>query len=184
MADPSSAVPAMRKDFARNRARILEAAREVYLDQGLGAPNDAIIAKAGVGATTFYRHFPTREILMEYLLRFLSEDALRIAEEARDDDAPWDWFEGVFRHGCVLEERETQLFECIAASGASLATVAAMLAKRIVGPCVRRAHQAGVLSSQLDIPDIVDLMSAAHGAPDARRRALRTDIILAGIRNL
>jgi len=55
----------LRADAARNRARVLETAYEVFAEQGLAVPIDEIARRAGVGAGTVYRHFPTKEALFE-----------------------------------------------------------------------------------------------------------------------
>jgi len=55
----------MRADAQRNRQRLLEAAREVFDEQGAAASLDAVAKKAGVGVGTLYRHFPNRFDLVE-----------------------------------------------------------------------------------------------------------------------
>lgn len=60
--------PARRKprtDAQRNRARILEVAKQAFTQSGANASLDDIAKKAGVGAGTLYRHFPTRGALLE-----------------------------------------------------------------------------------------------------------------------
>jgi AcrR family transcriptional regulator len=54
----------MRADAVRNRQRLLEVALRVLSENG-DAPLDAIAKAAGVGSGTLYRHFPTREALIE-----------------------------------------------------------------------------------------------------------------------
>ena len=53
----------LRADAARNRARVLEVAYETFAAEGLSVPIDEIARRAGVGAGTVYRHFPTKEDL-------------------------------------------------------------------------------------------------------------------------
>jgi AcrR family transcriptional regulator len=55
----------LRADAARNRARVLEVAYETFAAEGLAVPIDEIARRAGVGAGTVYRHFPTKEALFE-----------------------------------------------------------------------------------------------------------------------
>ena len=55
----------MRADAARNRERVLRAAREAFAESGYGVPLDEIAARAGVGPGTVYRHFPAKEALFE-----------------------------------------------------------------------------------------------------------------------
>lgn len=60
--------PAVRKtrtDAARNRERILEVAKEAFARSGANTSLDDVARQAGVGAGTLYRHFPTRDALLE-----------------------------------------------------------------------------------------------------------------------
>src|SRR5260370_4133101 len=59
---------AMRADARRNRARVLEVAQAVFATEGLAVPIDEIARRAGVGAGTVYRHFPTKEALFEAIV--------------------------------------------------------------------------------------------------------------------
>jgi AcrR family transcriptional regulator len=59
----SEPVRPMRADAARNRARVLEVAYEAFASDGPSVPIDEIARRAGVGAGTVYRHFPTKEAL-------------------------------------------------------------------------------------------------------------------------
>ena len=58
-----------RADAERNRDRILEVAKEAFTQFGAGASLDEIAKQAGVGAGTLYRHFATREALIEAVYR-------------------------------------------------------------------------------------------------------------------
>ena len=59
----------MRADAQRNRARIVEVAREVFREQGYDASLDEVAKRAGVGAGTLYRHFPSREALLDAVMQ-------------------------------------------------------------------------------------------------------------------
>lgn len=54
-----------RRDAARNRRLLLQAAMETFRDEGPDVALDAIARRAGVGNATLYRHFPTRESLYD-----------------------------------------------------------------------------------------------------------------------
>src|ERR1700683_1791479 len=54
-----------RADAQRNRDRVLEAAKDAFTRLGANASLDDIARQAGVGAGTLYRHFPTRDALIE-----------------------------------------------------------------------------------------------------------------------
>src|SRR3954466_6963506 len=71
----------LRADAVRNRARVLEVAYETLAAEGVGVPIDEIARRAGVGAGTVYRHFPTKEALLAAVV----EDRLRsIIDVGRD----------------------------------------------------------------------------------------------------
>src|SRR5438270_9690760 len=87
---------ALRADAARNRAHVLAAARDVFVEHGADAPLDDIARHAGVGIATLYRRFPDREAL----LRAVALDVLaRTAHEARSAEAEEaDPFDGLARY--------------------------------------------------------------------------------------
>jgi AcrR family transcriptional regulator len=58
-----------RADAQRNRERILEVAKEAFTRSGANASLDDIAKQAGVGPGTLYRHFPTREELLQAVYR-------------------------------------------------------------------------------------------------------------------
>ncbi|MFJ9012510.1 TetR family transcriptional regulator [Streptomyces canus] len=66
------------KAAARNRAALIAAAREVYAENGLGAPLSAIARRAGVGQGVLYRHFPDRTAVATAVL----EENVRQIEQA------------------------------------------------------------------------------------------------------
>ena len=68
-----------RTDAQRNRERILEVAKGAFTRSGANASLDDIAKEAGVGAGTLYRHFPTRDALIEAVYR-TEVEKLAIAE--------------------------------------------------------------------------------------------------------
>ncbi|ONH30582.1 TetR family transcriptional regulator [Pseudofrankia asymbiotica] len=58
----------LRRDAERNRERILRAARELFVEQGLTVGVDEIARRAGVGMGTLYRRFPNKDALVEETL--------------------------------------------------------------------------------------------------------------------
>ena len=69
----------LRADAARNRARVLDAARTAFAEAGLDVGVEEIARRAGVGKGTLYRRFPTKEALV----RAIFEDILDEIERAR-----------------------------------------------------------------------------------------------------
>lgn len=76
-----AAAPSGRSDARRNYERLLATAQEVFLEHGADASLEAIARRAGVGIGTLYRHFPTRQRLLEALL---AESYDRLAGRARE----------------------------------------------------------------------------------------------------
>ena len=94
--DGTDASPRMRADARRNRERLLAAARDVFVEQGVDAPLEDVARRAGVGIATLYRRFPDREALMcavalDVLRRVTDEARAVLAEET-------DGFHGLSRY--------------------------------------------------------------------------------------
>lgn len=88
----------MRADAQRNRERIVEVAREVFREQGYDASLDEVAKRAGVGPGTLYRHFPTREnlvdaIMHEWVARVEEAADKALAHEGSARDLLLRWFE-------------------------------------------------------------------------------------------
>ncbi|MBF4162656.1 TetR/AcrR family transcriptional regulator [Nocardioides acrostichi] len=88
----------MRADAQRNRDRIVEVAREVFREQGYDASLDLVAKQAGVGAGTLYRHFPTRDTLVDAIMQSWVDRVQEAAEKSRahegeDRERLLDWFE-------------------------------------------------------------------------------------------
>jgi AcrR family transcriptional regulator len=66
---PTAAARRLRVDALRNRERIVEVARDAFTRHGAQATLDEIARRAGIGPGTLYRHFPTREALIEEVYR-------------------------------------------------------------------------------------------------------------------
>jgi AcrR family transcriptional regulator len=80
--------PAVRADARRNRARLLEVAAQAFAVRGLTVPLDEIARLAGVGPGTLYRHFPTREALLEAVVQERLERLVDAARKQLDSDQP------------------------------------------------------------------------------------------------
>src|ERR1700678_2072197 len=76
-----------RTDAQRNRERILEVAKEAFTRSGANASLDDIAKDTGVGAGTLYRHFPTRDALIEAVYR-TEVEKLAAAQKKFSDSMP------------------------------------------------------------------------------------------------
>ena len=97
----ATAARPLRADAVRNRAKVLAAASEAFAAEGLAVPLDEIARRAGVGAGTVYRHFPTKEALFEAVItdRLLALAADAEARLASNEDAGEAFFGEVFGAG-------------------------------------------------------------------------------------
>ena len=78
-----------RADARRNYDKLVAAARAVFAEDGTSAPLEDVAERAGVGIGTLYRHFPTRQALLEAVYVDEVEAMARAAEELAEL-APWD----------------------------------------------------------------------------------------------
>ena len=88
----------MRADAKRNYDRIVEVAREVFREQGYDASLDLVAKRAGVGAGTLYRHFPTRDALVDAIMQSWVDRVTETTEKALAHEGPprellLGWFE-------------------------------------------------------------------------------------------
>jgi AcrR family transcriptional regulator len=95
MTEPSTVSPAppgeerpLRADARRNYQRLLAAAASAFAEHGAEAPLDDIARRAGVGSGTLYRHFPTRQALLEAVYRGQIEELCARADELLASQSP------------------------------------------------------------------------------------------------
>jgi AcrR family transcriptional regulator len=80
----------MRSDAKENYQHLLATARAVIAEEGAGASLRDIARKAGVGLATLFRHFPTREALLDTLLRTSLEELTHKADALETVNVPDD----------------------------------------------------------------------------------------------
>src|SRR5919199_789261 len=86
-----------RADAVRNRKRVIRAARECMARDGLDAQMEETARRARVGVAPVYRHFRTKDDLVEALAAERFERLRDLAIEALAQDDPWASFEGFMR---------------------------------------------------------------------------------------
>src|SRR6195952_207167 len=88
----------LRADAQRNFDKIVETARVLFREKGADASLDEIAKRAGVGPGTLYRHFPTRDALVDAVMRDWADRINADADEAAaSDPPPRDALAGFFR---------------------------------------------------------------------------------------
>jgi AcrR family transcriptional regulator len=188
-----SAVPRPpRADAVRNRAKVLEAASEAFAAEGLAVPLDEIARRAGVGAGTVYRHFPTKEalfeaVITERVLGLVVDLEQRLASDADAGEAFFGFFFTVINTG----RAKADLAEALAAAGAGLAPETKQAAERLTngfGALLKRAQRAGAVRSDISNEELHALAVAAmagekRAAADPNyERGRMTRIICDGLR--
>lgn len=167
----------------RNRQRLLTSARRSFHELGLDVSIEEIARRAGVGATTFYRHFPTRDALIEALLDDLVQGAREAANQAAAQGDPWTAFRTILVNGCALTPDDLALFDTIAALGPQFAERTRALTAEVIGDIVRRAQQAGVLRQDVTVDIVASFMRVAGHTTSPADRAVINDVLLNGLRS-
>jgi len=152
---PAGEVEALRADARLNRARILGAARDVFVEQGPGAPLEDIARRAGTGIATLYRRFPDRQALMRAVV---GEALDRITEEAHRalDEEP-DPFAALVRY--MHAALDTRIAAVIPVLAGEVPLDDEILrsrdrSARLVQGLIDAAHRAGTLRSDVTFGDI------------------------------
>jgi AcrR family transcriptional regulator len=153
----------LRADARRNRARVLDAARTAFAAEGSSVPLDEIARRAGVGPGTVYRHFPAKEALFEAVvhdrLRQLAEDGRALNGACAD---PGEALFGFIDRLITEAAPKRDLIDALDSSGvdvtAALAGVVGEL-RAETGRLLARAQQAGVVRGDIDLTDLMALLS-------------------------
>ena len=140
----------LRSDAQDNRDRVLEAARELFSESGLGVTMRQIARRAGVGPATLYRRFPTKQELV--LEAFMDEfrACTAIVREAAADPDPWRGFCSVIERVTVLNARNqgfTDAFMAEYPNAIDFATHRAALTREIAAISYRAIAVAGLRPS-------------------------------------
>lgn len=156
---------ATRADAVRNRARVLEAARRCMARRGLDVQMDEVAKAAGVGVGTVYRHFPTKDELIEALAAARFVRLAEIADDALDDTDPWNGFVGFMRASAEIQKEDRALSEVLVSRPGTMRRAAEsvdMLSRvsRVIG----RAQEAGAVRADAQPEDIPMVMCALAGA--------------------
>jgi AcrR family transcriptional regulator len=180
-----------RIDALRNRERILEVAKAAFTRQGANASLDEIAKQAGVGAGTLYRHFPTRDELIEGVYRNevekLAAAAARFAETMSPLEALRAWMLLLVDYIAAKHIIAPALNSVVGGPSRLYEGSRTMIQGAIDG-LVRRAKKSGDLRRDLDAFDLLRaLIGVSHvgSGADWQQSARRlVDILIAGSRPL
>ena len=155
----------LRADAARNRDRVLCAAREAFAERGTEVSVPEIAERAGVGVATIYRSFPTKRDLVAAVVleRFRAFEAFGQEALARDD--PWEAFTAMIRRGCGLQAQD-RAFSEVLAEALDVPEVREQR-DRVLGitrELMRRAQASGQMRADIVPEDLPLLLSGLGGS--------------------
>lgn len=146
---------------------MLEVAEEVFAEVGVSASTEEIARRAGVGVGTVFRHFPTKEALLEEVfvgrLRRLIDDASALAEDADPGTAFFTFFTSVVAESGT---KNTYL-EALSSAGVdvqdTMSDVGGQL-RAALDRLLSAAQRAGAVRDDVHVPELIALLVGASQA--------------------
>ena len=180
----------LRSDARRNRERLVASARELFASAGVNVPVEEITHHAGLGMGTLYRHFPTKEELIDAVLEDAFAELVGAAKQAAADDDAWAGFTGFLEQALALHAANRGLKDVLAtnAQGAQRAEAMRARIRPLLRRTIERAQEQGTLRSDFTAEDLPLVFwtggrvieTTASVAPDHWRRYL--GLLLDGLR--
>ena len=162
----------LRADARRNREKVLAAARAVFSEHGREAQMDDVARRAGVGVGTVYRHFPTKEALIEALMVDSFEAIAAQATAALEIDDAWEAFTSVLWRGAEIMAADRTLSEVFASIPGALEQAMPTIGglQETTAVLMRRAIEAGALREDAVLEDIPMIMCGIGSATKKEHR--------------
>jgi AcrR family transcriptional regulator len=185
-------VPPARKpraDSARNRQTLIDAAKAGFAEVGLNVALEEIARRAGVGIGTLYRHFPSREAVVEAVYRReveqLAEAVPQLLETSTAGEALHRWMH-LFVDYIATKRLIAPSLGAAAGPASALYASSAELITRAIAALVKRAIDSGDVRKDINPSDLLRaLVGVSYGNPDvgwegSARRLI--DILMDGLR--
>ncbi|WP_137993721.1 TetR/AcrR family transcriptional regulator [Streptomyces vilmorinianum] len=163
----------MRADARRNHERLLTEARAAFAEHGTDASLEDVARRAGVGIGTLYRHFPTRDALMNAVFQEALGALLQRGRELAEADDPCpalvEWLRSLITHASEYRGLARALMS--ASQDESSALAPCSLPLRAAGEILlSRARDAGTVRDEVSTGDLMQLTNAialaAEECPD------------------
>jgi AcrR family transcriptional regulator len=174
-----------RADARRNYEKVLAAAREAFAEGGESTALEEIARRAGVGIGTLYRHFPSRQALLEAVYVDEVDVVCRSAAELQGAD-PWEalegWFERFIGYMATKQALAAELLNYLDRDN-GLFKVCRTSLWAAGEPLLTRAQEAGVVRPDVSIDDVIPMVmgiAKIPGEPAEKANILR--IALDGLR--
>jgi AcrR family transcriptional regulator len=157
----------MRADARRNYEKILAAARDAFAEGGESTSLEEIARRAGVGIGTLYRHFPTRQALLEALYVDEVEEVCRSAAELDGPD-PWEslnsWFERFIAYVGTKRALAAELTNYLDKDAPLFGSCRAALFAA-GEPLLKRAQDAGAVRADVSFADVIQMVMGISKLP-------------------
>jgi AcrR family transcriptional regulator len=178
-----------RADAQRNRERILEVAKEAFTRSGANTSLDEIAKEAGVGPGTLYRHFPTRDALLEAVYRTevekLAAAERKFAQTMPPIEALRAWML-LFVDYIAAKKIIAPALNTLVGGPSKVIEASAAQTHEAIRALVKRAINSGDIRRDLDPVDLLKALvgvSYVSASPDWRQSARRlVDILVTGSR--
>lgn len=161
----------LRRDAARNRDRLLVAARELFAERGLDVTLNDVAHHAGVGVGTAYRRFANKEEVVDALFEESLERVAAAARDALAEPDPWLGLVGFLERSLHLQLGDRGLTQVMndPALGRERVGEARTRIAPLITSLVERARAAGVVRADLEQTDVVLLQVALAAVVEATR---------------
>jgi len=186
---PTTPARKPRADSARNRQLLIDAGKAAFSDVGLQVSLEEIARRAGVGIGTLYRHFPTREAVVEAVYRReveqLAHAVPRLLETSPAGEALHKWMH-LFVDYIATKRLIAPSLGAAAGRTSALHATSVELITGAISTLVKRAIASGDVRKDIDPSDLLRAMvGVSYGNPDAgweasARRLI--DILMDGLR--
>jgi AcrR family transcriptional regulator len=169
----------LRADARRNRAKVLEAAEEVFASEGLAVPVDEVARRAGVGVGTVYRHFPTKQALFEAIVVARLEALIERGEELCTAEDPGTALFTFISELVDLAVKKKDLSDELARAGVQSEQLLAGVKERLehcFEVLLQRAQASGVVRHDINRTDVTALIMGTcmaanqHGCSESTQR--------------
>jgi AcrR family transcriptional regulator len=178
-----------RADSVRNRQLLIDAAKTGFAEAGLNVSMEEIARRAGVGIGTLYRHFPSRESVVEAVYRreveHLAEAVPQLLESSPAGEALHRWMH-LFVDYIATKRLIAPSLAVMAGRTPTLRATSSELISRAISTLVKRAVASGDVRKDIDPSDLLRAMvGVSYGNPDAdweasARRLI--DLLMDGLR--
>src|SRR6202044_4123666 len=158
----------MRADARRNRQRLIEAALAAFAAHGADdASLDELARRAEGWFGTLYRHFPTRQALLEAVYRSQVEALCLQAQDFSDraggasaTDALARWLEALVTFAATKRNLTISMMSSLGGKNSEVVSSCSAMIREAVGPLLARAQQAGEIRPDVDVTDLLTMSNA------------------------